>query len=187
MSFYNLYLRISNGPGNPQENVYEIEQIKKLVDSKIPMFGICIGHQLLTASLIIYSSSSFFFDASSVGLSVIMPFITPLSLTIFVSSLVSEVVFTTAMTGYLETLTDPSYYGQIVCQTFPLIGNYGVIEEDFESPSSFVKGYVVRVIFSAICFLDTRISIALLSIYLCASSSLIPSEISRHFALKIPR
>ena len=40
---------------------------------------------------------------------------------------VGEIVFTTAMTGYLETLTDPSYYGQIVVQTFPLIGNYGVI------------------------------------------------------------
>lgn len=38
-----------------------------------------------------------------------------------------ELVFTTAMTGYLETLTDPSYYGQVVIQTFPLIGNYGVI------------------------------------------------------------
>ena len=57
---------------------------------------------------------------------------------------IGEVVFTTAMTGYLETLTDPSYYGQIVCQTFPLIGNYGVIEEDFESPASAVKGYIVR-------------------------------------------
>ncbi|MGN1350659.1 MAG: carbamoyl phosphate synthase small subunit [Anaerovoracaceae bacterium] len=55
-----------------------------------------------------------------------------------------EVVFTTAMTGYLETLTDPSYYGQIVCQTFPLIGNYGVIPSDFESKKSFVKGYIVR-------------------------------------------
>lgn len=55
-----------------------------------------------------------------------------------------EVVFTTAMTGYLETLTDPSYYGQIVIQTFPLIGNYGVIPEDFESRRSFVKGYIVR-------------------------------------------
>ena len=44
-----------------------------------------------------------------------------------------EVVFTTAMTGYLETLTDPSYFGQIVVQTFPLIGNYGVIPSDFES------------------------------------------------------
>lgn len=57
---------------------------------------------------------------------------------------VGEVVFTTAMTGYLETLTDPSYYGQIVIQTFPLIGNYGVIPEDFESRRSFVKGYIVR-------------------------------------------
>ena len=45
---------------------------------------------------------------------------------------VGELVFTTGMVGYLETLTDPSYYGQIVLQTFPLIGNYGVIPEDFE-------------------------------------------------------
>lgn len=45
-----------------------------------------------------------------------------------------EVVFTTGLTGYQETLTDPSYYGQIVAQTFPLIGNYGVNDEDFESP-----------------------------------------------------
>lgn len=49
-----------------------------------------------------------------------------------VAEAVGEVVFTTGMTGYLETLTDKSYYGQIVVQTFPLIGNYGVIEEDFE-------------------------------------------------------
>ena len=56
---------------------------------------------------------------------------------------VGELVFTTGMTGYLETLTDPSYYGQIVIQTFPLIGNYGVIEEDFEGKTA-VKGYVVR-------------------------------------------
>lgn len=55
-----------------------------------------------------------------------------------------EVVFTTAMTGYLETLTDPSYYGQIVVQTFPLIGNYGVIPEDFESKGPALKGYIVR-------------------------------------------
>ena len=47
-----------------------------------------------------------------------------------------ELVFTTAMTGYLETLTDPSYYGQVVIQTFPLIGNYGVIPADFESDFS---------------------------------------------------
>ncbi len=55
-----------------------------------------------------------------------------------------EVVFTTAMTGYIETLTDPSYYGQIVVQTFPLIGNYGIIPHDFECGKSFVKGYIVR-------------------------------------------
>lgn len=57
---------------------------------------------------------------------------------------VGEIVFTTAMTAYQETLTDPSYYGQIVTQTFPLIGNYGVNDEDFESRGSFVSGYVVR-------------------------------------------
>ena len=46
---------------------------------------------------------------------------------------IGEVVFATGMVGFEETLTDPSYYGQIVVQTFPLIGNYGVIPEDFES------------------------------------------------------
>ncbi len=56
---------------------------------------------------------------------------------------VGEVVFTTGMEGYLETLTDPSYAGQIVVQTFPLIGNYGVISPDFEGKCA-VKGYVVR-------------------------------------------
>ena len=55
-----------------------------------------------------------------------------------------ELVFTTAMTGYLETLTDPSYYGQVVIQTFPLIGNYGVIPADFESDAPALKAYVVR-------------------------------------------
>ncbi|MCH5324654.1 MAG: glutamine-hydrolyzing carbamoyl-phosphate synthase small subunit [Eubacterium sp.] len=57
---------------------------------------------------------------------------------------VGEIVFTTAMTGYEETLTDPSYCGQIVTQTFPLIGNYGVNEEDRESGGSVVSGYIVR-------------------------------------------
>lgn len=55
-----------------------------------------------------------------------------------------EIVFTTAMTGYLETLTDPSYYGQIIVQTFPLIGNYGVIPADFESDRVAAKGYIVK-------------------------------------------
>lgn len=57
---------------------------------------------------------------------------------------VGELVFNTGMTGYLETLTDPSYYGQIVIQTFPLIGNYGVIPSDFESSKIQVKAYIVR-------------------------------------------
>ena len=54
-----------------------------------------------------------------------------------------ELVFTTGMVGYIETLTDPSYYGQIVLQTFPLIGNYGMISEDFEGKPA-ARGYVVR-------------------------------------------
>ena len=57
---------------------------------------------------------------------------------------VGELVFTTGMTGYIETLTDPSYYGQIVTQTFPLIGNYGMIEADMESKKSWVTAYIVR-------------------------------------------
>lgn len=56
---------------------------------------------------------------------------------------VGELVFTTGMVGYMETLTDPSYAGQIIMQTFPLIGNYGVIPEDFEG-DCFAKGYVIR-------------------------------------------
>ncbi len=59
------------------------------------------------------------------------------------SACVGELVFTTNMCGYIETLTDPSYYGQIVIQTFPLIGNYGVIPSDFEGNCA-LKGYVVR-------------------------------------------
>ena len=56
---------------------------------------------------------------------------------------IGELVFTTGMEGYLETLTDPSYAGQIIMQTFPLIGNYGVIEADFEG-ACHARGYVVR-------------------------------------------
>ena len=51
----------------------------------------------------------------------------------------AELVFTTGMTGYLETLTDPSYAGQIILQTFPMIGNYGLIPQDFEG-NCFAKG-----------------------------------------------
>jgi len=56
----------------------------------------------------------------------------------------AEIVFTTGMTGYLETLTDPSYYGQMVVQSFPLIGNYGVIPADFESEKPALAAYIVR-------------------------------------------
>jgi carbamoyl-phosphate synthase small subunit len=57
---------------------------------------------------------------------------------------VAEVVFNTAMVGYQESLTDPSYSGQILIATFPLIGNYGVNDEDVESQKVQVAGYVVR-------------------------------------------
>jgi len=57
---------------------------------------------------------------------------------------VGEVVFNTGMTGYEEILTDPSYYGQIVTMTYPLIGNYGINLEDVESKSPKVKGFIVR-------------------------------------------
>ena len=56
-----------------------------------------------------------------------------------------EVVFNTAMTGYQEILTDPSYFGQIVTMTYPLIGNYGVNSQDVESWRPHVSGFVVRV------------------------------------------
>lgn len=56
---------------------------------------------------------------------------------------VGELIFHTGVVGYIETLTDPSYYGQIILQTFPMIGNYGIIPEDFVE-SCTVKGYVVR-------------------------------------------
>jgi carbamoyl-phosphate synthase small subunit len=55
-----------------------------------------------------------------------------------------EVVFNTSMTGYQEVLTDPSYCGQIVVMTYPLIGNYGINKEDFEAKRSFVRGFIVR-------------------------------------------
>lgn len=57
---------------------------------------------------------------------------------------ISEVVFNTSMTGYLEVLTDPSYSGQAVCMTYPLIGNYGVCGDDQESLRPWLDGYIVR-------------------------------------------
>jgi carbamoyl-phosphate synthase small subunit len=55
-----------------------------------------------------------------------------------------ELVFNTGMTGYVEALTDPSYSGQILMMTYPLIGNYGVCDEDFESDGIKVEGFVIR-------------------------------------------
>ncbi len=57
---------------------------------------------------------------------------------------IGEVVFNTGMVGYLETLTDNNNFGQIVVQTFPMVGNYGIIPEDFESDGAKVAGFVVR-------------------------------------------
>ena len=57
---------------------------------------------------------------------------------------VGGLVFTTKMTGYMETLADPAYSGKIVLQTFPLIGNYGVIPEEFGSGPVHLKAYIVR-------------------------------------------
>lgn len=54
-----------------------------------------------------------------------------------------EVVFNTGMVGYVESITDPSYHGQILVQTYPLVGNYGVNPDDFESDRPWIKGYVV--------------------------------------------
>lgn len=57
---------------------------------------------------------------------------------------ISEIVFNTSMTGYLEVLTDPSYAGQAVVMTYPLIGNYGICREDMEAKKAWPDGYIVR-------------------------------------------
>jgi len=59
-------------------------------------------------------------------------------------STVGEVVFNTGMTGYQEVLTDPSYYGQIVMMTYPMIGNYGINKDDAQSHEPKVKGFIIR-------------------------------------------
>ncbi|MFZ5627294.1 MAG: glutamine-hydrolyzing carbamoyl-phosphate synthase small subunit [Bacillota bacterium] len=61
-----------------------------------------------------------------------------------VGEAIGEVVFNTGMTGYQEILTDPSYCGQIVTMTYPLIGNYGINQDDFEASRSYVRGFIVR-------------------------------------------
>lgn len=62
----------------------------------------------------------------------------------YLKETVGEVVFNTGMTGYQEVLTDPSYYGQIVTMTYPLIGNYGINLDDMQSKKATVKGFIVR-------------------------------------------
>ena len=57
---------------------------------------------------------------------------------------ISEIVFNTSMTGYLEVLTDPSYAGQAVTMTYPLIGNYGICYKDMESLKAWPDGFIVR-------------------------------------------
>ena len=58
--------------------------------------------------------------------------------------MISEIVFNTSMAGYLEVLTDPSYAGQAVCMTYPLIGNYGICTDDMESEKPWLDGFIVR-------------------------------------------
>jgi len=58
--------------------------------------------------------------------------------------IISEIVFNTSMAGYLEVLTDPSYAGQAVCMTYPLIGNYGICRDDMESRRPWPDGFIVR-------------------------------------------
>ena len=62
----------------------------------------------------------------------------------YLKETIGEVVFNTGMTGYQEILTDPSYYGQMVVMTYPLVGNYGINLEDMESDKANVKAFIVR-------------------------------------------
>ena len=57
---------------------------------------------------------------------------------------IAEIVFNTSMVGYQEILSDSSYCGQIVCMTYPLIGNYGITDDDYESKSIKMSGFIVR-------------------------------------------
>ena len=59
-------------------------------------------------------------------------------------TVIAEIVFNTSMVGYQEILSDSSYCGQMVCMTYPLIGNYGITDEDYESKSIKMSGFVVR-------------------------------------------
>ena len=58
--------------------------------------------------------------------------------------IIGEIFFSTSMVGYQDILSDPSYYGKIACMTYPLIGNYGLTDDDYDYKKIFIKGYVVR-------------------------------------------
>ena len=57
---------------------------------------------------------------------------------------IGELCFHTSMVGYQDIISDPSYFGKIVCMSYPLIGNYGLADEDYDFKNIFVKGYVVK-------------------------------------------
>ena len=57
---------------------------------------------------------------------------------------IGEIFFSTSMVGYQDLLSDPSYFGKIVCMSYPLIGNYGLTDEDYDFKSIYIKGYVVK-------------------------------------------
>jgi len=78
---------------------------------------------------IIYLEDGFFLEGSSFGQE---------------GETIGEVVFNTSMTGYEEILTDPSYKGQMVCMTYPLIGNYGINRQDVESKKARVEGLIIK-------------------------------------------
>lgn len=73
---------------------------------------------------------------------------------------ISEIVFNTSMTGYLEILTDPSYAGQAVTMTYPLIGNYGICYKDCESKKAWPDGYIVESFQESQVTLDQKIQLS---------------------------
>ena len=106
------------------KGVHSVRRIAVGLDERLFLF-----HEVILSRAYLILADGTVFEGSAVGAA---------------GRVIGETVFTTGMTGYIETLTDPSFYGQIVTQTFPLIGNYGVCGGDFESGRSYVRGYVVR-------------------------------------------
>ncbi len=109
--------------------VYNVEDLgfSHCTEEKCPCVKIRKGGYKMKASLILEDGTVF--QGTSIGSS---------------RTCISEIVFNTSMTGYLEVLTDPSYAGQAVCMTYPLIGNYGICLEDMESNQPWPDGYIVR-------------------------------------------